>query len=65
MTLWRIPPSGGSPEPVLVSAGEDTDPEISRDGKNLIYTHSRKASILTMLDLRTNKTRELRETREM
>ena len=64
-TLWRISASGGSPEPVLLSAGEDTDPEISRDGKNLIYTHSRNASILTVLDLRTNKTRELRETREL
>ena len=41
MTLWKVPASGGSVEPVLVSAGEDTDPEISRDGSKLIYTHVR------------------------
>ena len=25
LTLWRVRPSGGPPEPVLISAGEDTD----------------------------------------
>ncbi|MGI8898223.1 MAG: protein kinase domain-containing protein, partial [Pyrinomonadaceae bacterium] len=32
MTLWRVPVTGGQSEPVLMSAGEDTEPEISRDG---------------------------------
>jgi hypothetical protein len=60
MTLWKIPSSGGSPEPVLVSAGEDTDPEISHDGSKVIYTHTRNTFILTILDPFTKQTRELR-----
>ena len=32
-TLWKIAAAGGEPEPVLMSAGEDTDRELSRDGQ--------------------------------
>ena len=65
MTLWKVPASGGSVEPVLVSAGEDTDPEISRDASKLIYTHVRHTYVLTVLDPVSRQTRELRKTREI
>jgi len=62
-TLWKIPVSGGTPEPVLVSAGEDTEPEFSRDGTKLIYTNTRNSFILTLWNPATNQTRELMEAR--
>ena len=65
MTLWKVPASGGSVEPVLASAGEDTDPEISRDGSKLIYTHVRQTFVLTVLDPVSRQSRELRKTREI
>jgi len=65
MTLWKVPVSGGSVEPLLVSPGEDTDPEISRDGSKLIYTHVRHTFVLTVLDTVSRQTRELRKTREI
>ncbi len=62
-TLWKVAASGGSPEPVLVSAGEDTDPELSRDGTKLIYTNTRNSFILTLWNPVTHQTRELMEAR--
>ncbi len=62
-TLWKIAHTGGRPEPVLQGAGEDTDPEISRDGTKLIYTNTRNSFVLTLWNPATNQTRELREAR--
>ena len=63
MTLWRVSVEGGQPQPVLMSAGEDTAPEISRDGRKLIYTNTRNSNILTLTDAATLQTRELKESR--
>lgn len=63
MTLWRVPAAGGQPEPVLTSAGEDTEPEISRDGRKLIYTNTRNSHVLTVSNPATGKSRELKESR--
>ncbi len=62
-TLWKVTATGGRPEPVFQGAGEDTDPEISRDGTKLIYTNTRNSSVLTLWNPATNQTRELREAR--
>lgn len=62
-TLWKVAVSGGEPQPVFQGAGEDTDPEISRDGSHLIYTNTRNTFILTLWNPVTNQTRELKETR--
>ena len=35
LTLFRVPTAGGAVEPVLIGSGEDTDPDISRDGRKL------------------------------
>jgi Tol biopolymer transport system component len=63
MTLWKMPASSGQPEPVLVSAGEDTEPEISRDGRKLIYTNARNRFILTITNPATGETKDLIEWR--
>jgi len=63
MTLWRVPVDGGQPEPVLMSSGEDTEPEISRDGRKLIYTNARNSHILTLTDAATLQPHELKESR--
>jgi serine/threonine protein kinase len=62
-TLWKIAATGGPPEPVLQGAGEDTDPDISRDGTRLIYTNTRNSFFLTIWNPATNQTRELKEAR--
>src|SRR4030095_9146397 len=62
-TLWKVNASGGAPEPVLVGAGEDTDPALSRDGKRLIYTNTRNNFVLTLWDPITNQTKGLIEAR--
>lgn len=61
LTLWSVSVAGGQPAPVLKSAGEDTEPDISRDGKKLIYTNTRKSFVLTVTDIRTGESRDLRE----
>jgi serine/threonine protein kinase len=63
MTLWKVPATGGPPESVLMSAGEDTEPEISRDGRKLIYTNTRSTHTLMLTDAATLESRELRESR--
>jgi Tol biopolymer transport system component len=62
-TLWRIAVAGGQPEPLLVSAGEDTEPEISRDGHQLIYTNTRNNFFLVITNPATGKTTTLTESR--
>jgi len=59
MTLWKIAASGGNVDPVLSGPGEDSDPDISNDGKKLIYRHLRQLFTLTLLDPVTNSQREL------
>jgi serine/threonine protein kinase len=61
MTIWKVAAAGGTPEPVLLGAGEDSDPELSRDGQKLLYAHTRVGFALTILNLSTNKSRELVE----
>lgn len=62
MTLWRVAVEGNKePEPVLSGAGEDTSPEISRDGSKLIYTNTRKRFVITITDSKTGESRGVRE----
>ena len=61
MTLWKIAAVGGTPEPVLMGAGEDTDPEFSQDGSKLLYSHTRASFALTILNLSTKNSREIIE----
>jgi len=63
MTLWRVRAVGGEPEAITRGAGEDTDPEISRDGRKLVYTNTRKAYRLRINDPATGGSRVLKEDR--
>jgi serine/threonine protein kinase/Tol biopolymer transport system component len=49
-TLWSVDASGGTPEPVTTGSGWDTAPEISLDGKRLLYVNSRPTYSLRILD---------------
>jgi eukaryotic-like serine/threonine-protein kinase len=62
-TLWKVPVEGGQPQPVLVSAGEDTEPEISHDGKKLIYTNTRNQFLLTLTDPASGESKTLKQSR--
>ncbi len=63
MTLWKVPVAGGEPQPVLLSAGEDTDPEISRDGRQLIYTNTRNSFTVTLTDPANGQQKDLYQSR--
>ena len=63
-TLWHIPLEGGVPRPVTTGAGEDREPEVSRDGRKLVYTNERMSHALMLLDTRTGAQREVLERRE-
>ncbi len=39
MTLWQIDSEGGTPRPLTFGAGVDADPDISADGRWLLYTN--------------------------
>jgi Tol biopolymer transport system component len=62
-TLWRIPPQGGTPEPVTSGAGQDRDPDISRDGTRLVYSNFRVTRALIVHDPATGQSRELLQRR--
>jgi eukaryotic-like serine/threonine-protein kinase len=64
LTLWKVAVEGGTPEAVLMGAGEDTDPEFSRDGRKLLYAHTRASFSLTILNLSTRDSREVIEHRD-
>lgn len=58
-TLWMTPALGGPPQPVTTGAGEDDEPEVSRDGRRLVYTNRRVTDVLRVLDGKTGESREL------
>jgi len=63
LTLWRFALDGGTPEPVTTGAGEDNHPDISRDGRKLIYTNRRTSYALMLLDTASGEQRQLVERR--
>ena len=42
-TLWKVAAGGGTPEPLTTGAGEDDEPELSRDGQRLLYSNVRNS----------------------
>ena len=54
-TLWRIRVGGGEVEPMTSGAGEDRDPQISFDGRRLIYTNTRNNFSLELLNASTGR----------
>jgi Tol biopolymer transport system component len=38
--LWKVPPSGGEPEPLSVGQGGASSPTLFRDGRRLAYTQT-------------------------
>jgi Tol biopolymer transport system component len=59
LTLWRFPTGGGDPQQITTGAGQDIDPDVSRDGRRLIYTNARNSYRLLWLDPRTGEQRVL------
>ena len=59
LTLWRVPAAGGTPTALTTGAGEDTEADISADGKTLLYGTQRKSWSLILLDPATGQEKEL------
>jgi len=62
LTLWKVSATGGAPQPLTTGAGADTDPEMSRDGKRLVFTNTRNTYSLQILNPATQKSSELFQT---
>jgi serine/threonine protein kinase len=58
-TLWRVPTSGGEAEPLTTGAGEDLEPELSTDGRTLVYGNARNSYAIMLLDTKTGAEREI------
>ena len=54
-TLWRIPVGGGEAEPMTSGAGEDRDPQVSFDGRRMIYTNVRNSFSLELWNVSTGR----------
>src|SRR4029453_10921847 len=63
LALWPIPVSGGSPEALTTGAGQDLDPEVSSDGRRLLFTNVKRIWSLVVHDTHTGSRRTLLETR--
>ena len=42
-TLWQVSAAGGQPEALTKGSGEDDEPELSRDGRQLLYSNVRNS----------------------
>ena len=62
-TLWQMSAAGGSPEPLTTGAGEDDEPELSRDRHLLLYSNVRNSWELTIGDTEGRSDRQLLERR--
>ena len=49
-TLWKASIAGGSIEPLTTGAGSDDEPDISRDGRSLIYSNFKDHHALAVWD---------------
>jgi serine/threonine protein kinase len=58
-TLWKIPASGGNPVAITTGAGLDADPDISKDGKKIIFTNQKYSSTLSLYDTKMGTNHEL------
>ncbi|HEY7160001.1 MAG TPA: hypothetical protein VH815_02025, partial [Acidobacteriota bacterium] len=65
LTLWKMPSSGGDIIPITTGAGLDSDPEISRDGKRMIFTNTKFSRTLKLLDTKTNLTHDILKTKNI
>jgi TolB protein len=58
-TLWQVRAEGGAPAPLTSGSGEDDHPELSRDGRLLLYTNVRKTWSLQVSGEAPGSEREL------
>jgi Tol biopolymer transport system component len=58
-TLWRVPTGGGAPEAITTGAGEDFEPELSADGRMLVYSNVKNEHAIMLLDTKTGAEREV------
>ena len=61
--LWRVPITGGKPLLVFSATGDDRDPDVSQDGRQIVFANTRIQFVLTLLDPATGGVRELAQHR--
>lgn len=64
MILWKISVDGGTPEPITTGTGNDTDPQMSADGKTIIFTNTRALYSVEVFDPSTGEQRTILESRK-
>jgi Tol biopolymer transport system component len=51
MNLWRVPVGGGAPEALTTGSGDDLDPIVSSDGRQMLFTNVKCAWEVVVRDL--------------
>ncbi len=63
LTLWSLARGAREPRAITTGTGEDTEVDVSRDGRRILYTNARNVLRLMWLDPRTGERRQLLERR--
>lgn len=58
--IWKIPARGGSPEQATAGQGDDMDPDVSADGKRIVFSTHRMNINLAELTLDSKDGRNLK-----
>lgn len=64
-TLWQVNIQDGSARPLLTGSGDDNFPEISSDGKRLIYSNRRERFAIVRTNPVTQHEQVLHESRQL
>ena len=62
-TLWSVDPRERTSRALLVGSGDDDFPDISADGKRIVYSNSRERFVLLRQDIETGREKVLHESR--
>ena len=64
-TLWSVDPREHTSKALLVGSGDDDFPDISADGKRIVYSNSRERFVLLRQNVETLREHVLQESRLM
>lgn len=64
-TLWQVDSGNGIARPLLVGSGDDDFPDVSRDGRRLVFSNRRERFALLRSDAGTGTRDVLHESRQM
>lgn len=65
LTLWEMDAAGGEPRALTSGSGEDSEADVSADGRRLVYANRKTTYLLSALDPATGARRTVAERRHL